>query len=158
MKKTYLILMALCLLLASCGKDSEIQWSRFYGFTAENINGHYNANPDESVYETLPTAGVVVYKNVSIDISASNSAVTMHIVIPNTLDRSFSGSIDLNDDYHSDLVLYNNSNEDVMLTVYKDKNRTVRLQGRVKHSYYNSNGLLYQSKTYEFDVIKAAEK
>lgn len=152
MRKTHLLLIALCLLLTACKKDNVSEWSRFYGFTADDIKGHYNANPNESLYEDQSSSIIVFYRNTSIDISASGSTVTMRIVIPNILNRGFTGSIDLNDNYRSDLILYNsNYNEDVMLSVYKDKDRTARLHGRVKHHYSDNQ----PDKNWGFDVIKA---
>lgn len=152
MKKTSLFLIAICFLLTACDKDSKNEWGRFYGFTADDINGHYNANPDESLYEELPSATIAFYNNTSIDISASGSAVTMHIVIPGVINKSFSGSIDLSDPSHSDLILHNDNNEDVMLSVYKNSKRTARLHGRVKHYYYSNT---VPDKNWGFDVIKA---
>ena len=82
MRKTHLLLIALCLLLTACKKDNVSEWSRFYGFTADDIKGHYNANPNESLYEDQSSSIIVFYRNTSIDISASGSTVTMRIVIP----------------------------------------------------------------------------
>ena len=48
MKNTALLLISICFLFASCGKDPKEEWSRFYGFTQADIVGCYEANPDES--------------------------------------------------------------------------------------------------------------
>lgn len=155
MKKITLLLVALCLLLTACEKDPKYDWSRFYGFTAADVNGHYEATPIESLYQEQPTEGIVVYNNVKIDITASDDIVLMHIVIPDVLNRSFSGHIDLNDPYRSDLILYNgNNNEDALFSIYKSTTNGVRFSGRVKHYYYNSGGQVVKNDYYGFDVTK----
>ena len=155
MKQTASILIAILFLFASCGKDSKNEWSRFYGFTQADIVGHYESNPDESLYEELPTAGITVYDNVTIDIGAVGStAVSLHIVIPGKINKTFSGTINTNDDHHSDLVLNNGNNEDVMMTVYKNEDGRVRFHGRVKHYYYNADNELVNSINWGFDVVK----
>lgn len=155
MKKASLLLIALSLLCATCNKTPQNEWNRFYGFTQSDIVGHYEANPDESLYEELPTTGITIYDIVNIDITASgNTAVSLHIVIPGTINKTFSGAIDMNDEHRSDLVLHNNNNEDIMMTVYKNDAGQVRFHGRVKHYYYNANHELVNSANWGFDVIK----
>ncbi len=155
MKKTCLfLLICTAFLCASCGKTDDNEWSRFYGFTQTDIVGHYEANPDESLYEELPTAGIEVYREVSIDLTAqSETLLSLHIVIPGTINKTFTGTIDMNDEHRSDLVL-NNFNEDIMMTVYKNEEGQVRFHGRVKHYYYNAEGELSSSRNWGFDVLK----
>ena len=108
MKKTPLLLIAISLLFASCGKDPEPEWGRFYGFTQTDVVGHYEANPDESLYESLPTEGVVVYNNATLDVSAVGAtAVSIHIVIPGKVNKTFSGPLDMSDENRSDIALLN---------------------------------------------------
>ena len=162
MKRIALCLIALCFLSASCNKDNNNEWSRFYGFTQTDIVGHYEANPDESLYEELPTEGVVVYDHASIDIGAvGNVSISLHIVIPGQINKSFSGAIDMNDEQRSDIVLtnvINNTNkEDVMMTVYKNDEGQVRFHGRVKRYHYSSqpgHENEFTSENWGFDVIK----
>ena len=132
MKKKSLLLIALSLLFASCGKDPEKEWGRFYGFTQTDIVGHYEANPDESLYEPLPTDAVTVYDNASLDVSAvGSSSVSIHIVIPGTINKTFSGPLNMSDENRSDITLINNiSSEDIMMTVYKNEQGQVRFHGR----------------------------
>ena len=62
-----ILAMTLCVMLfVSCKKSTENEWQRFWGFTKDDIAGHYNANPDESLYEELPTEGIKVYDNATI--------------------------------------------------------------------------------------------
>ncbi len=160
MKRTALLLMAISLLFASCNKEPENEWSRFYGFTQADVVGHYEANPDESLYEPLPTEGIAVYDNASMDVVAvGSSAASIHIVIPGKVNKSFSGSITL---ASSDIVMTNVINsfnkEDIMMTVYKNDKGQVRFHGRVKRYYYenDTNGTIYlkRSDNWGFDVIK----
>jgi hypothetical protein len=157
MKKTYLFLVAISLLFASCEKTPVNEWSRFYGYTQADIVGHYEANPDESLYENLPTEGVEVYDNTTIDIVAlSENSISLRIVIPGVINKSFSGSINATE-LESDLI-FQNFNEDIMMTVYKNSKGQVRFHGRVKHYYYNADHELINSNNYGFDVIKASSE
>ena len=164
MKKASLLLIAISLLFASCGKDPEPEWGRFYGFTQTDVVGHYEANPDESLYESLPTEGVVVYNNATLDVSAVGAtAVSIHIVIPGKVNKTFSGPLDMSDENRSDIALLNVINttnkEDLLLTVYKNDQGQVRFHGRVKRYYYRIDQdtqqlYLYKSDNWGFDVIK----
>ena len=169
MSKTSLLLITLCLLFLSCGKDPEKEWSRFYGFTQADVVGHYEANPDESLYEALPTEGIAVYDNASLDISAvGNTAISVHIVIPGKVNKNFSGPLNMSDENRSDITLttvINTTNkEDIWMTVYKNENGQVRFHGRVKRYYYridteHDNALvLVRSENWGFDVIKEEDR
>lgn len=142
----------------SCKKSpTESEWSRFYGYTKNDIVGHYEANPDESLYQDLPTEGVAVYDNATIDIvELSENSISLRIVIPGVLNKNFSGAIYTNEQI-SDLTLQN-FNEDIMMTVYKNSKGQVRFHGRVKHYYYNADHELVNSNNYGFDVIKTASE
>ena len=154
MKKTFLLLIGIALFFASCEKTPIKEWGRGYGYTQADIIGHYEANPDESLYEELPTEGVAVYNNASMDISAlSETLISLHIVIPEKINKTFSGAIDMTDDNRSDLILHG-FNEDIMMTVYKNAKGQVRFHGRVKHYFYDAQGDLVNSNNYGFDVIK----
>lgn len=163
MKKTTLFLIAISLLFSSCGKDPKNEWERFYGFTQADIIGHFEANPDESLYQELPTEGAVVYDNAVIDIiSTGNNIISVHIVIPGNLNKTFSGPLDMSDENRSDIALLNVINslnkEDLMMTVYKNEKGQVRFHGRVKRYYYEINSagstVLKRSDNWGFDVIK----
>ena len=163
MKKASLFLIAISLLFASCGKDPEPEWGRFYGFTQTDVVGHYEANPDESLYEPLPTEGVAVYNNATLDVSAIGStAVSIHIVIPGKVNKTFSGPLNMSDENRSDIALTNIINtankEDIMMTVYKNDKNQVRFHGRVKRYYYSTEpgheNELVKSDDWGFDVIK----
>ncbi|MBR4147079.1 MAG: hypothetical protein IKU00_04210 [Bacteroidales bacterium] len=156
MKKASLFLIALCLLCLSCEKTPVNEWDRFYGFTKDDIVGHYEANPDESLYQELPTQGVTVYSNATIDItSLSGNSISIRIVIPSVINKVFSGAVN-NEENSSDLVL-RNFNEDIMMTVYKNSKGQIRMHGRVKRYRYDSDGILIDSNYYGFDVIKSTE-
>ena len=164
MKKISLLLIAFTLLFAACGKDPEKEWGRFYGFVQSDVVGHYEANPDESLYEPLPTEGIVVYDNATLDVSAvGTAAVSVHIVIPGKINKTFSGSLDMSDEDRSDITLttvINSTNkEDIWMTVYKNNQGQVRFHGRVKRYYYRIDqethqSYLYRSDNWGFDVIK----
>lgn len=156
MKKTILILSAMLGLLianGACNKTKD-EWNRFSGYQKEDIIGHYTANPDESVYVELPTEGVIIYRDVTINISPlSNNNVSLKISIPNVLNKIFTGGValDVND---SEIRLYNQgTNEDILMTVYRNEMNQIRLSGRERKCYYAGDSLV-DCKNYSFDVIK----
>ena len=156
MKKTILFLIALGLLCASCEKTPVNEWNRFYGFTKDDIAGHYEANPDESLYEELPTEGVTVYNTATIDItSLQDNRVSLRIVIPHVINKVFSGVVN-GDDSTSDLIL-NGFGENIMATVYKNSKGQIRMHGRVKGDRHqrDEDPVI---EIYGFDVLKADTK
>lgn len=159
MKKNLIValLSIIALVFVSCEKTPVNEWSRFYGYTQADIVGHYEANPDESLYQDLPTEGVEVYNNATIDIAAaSGKSISLHIVIPEVINKRFSGPVNTTEQ-ESDLTL-NNFNEDILMTVYKNAKGQVRFHGRVKHYYYNADHELVNSINYGFDVIKTSSE
>lgn len=163
MKRAALLLISFCFLFATCEKNPVDTWSRFYGFNQVDIVGHYEANPDESIYEELP-AGMVVYDNATIDIGAvGDYSISLHIIIPGVIDKSFSGPLEMSNDHRSDITLTNIINttnkEDIMMTVYTNDDGQVRFHGRVKRYYYvvdnvTNQLILDKSDNWGFDVIK----
>ena len=110
MKRTSLLIIALSLLLVSCDKK-ENEWGRFYGFTQGDIVGHYEANPDQSLYEPLPNSVETIYDNASIDVTAvGSSSVSLHIVIPAVINKYFSGPIDMAYSNRSNITITNTIN------------------------------------------------
>ena len=164
MKKASLYLIAILFLCASCEKTPVNEWGRFYGFTQADVIGHYEANPDESLYQALPTEGVAVYDNATIDVGAvGETAVSVHIVIPTKINKTFSGPLNMSDDHRSDITLTNIINslnkEDIWITVYKNDQGQVRFHGRVKRYYYiideeTHQTILDHSDNWGFDVLK----
>ena len=147
------LVLGLAFINTSCEKTPENEWNRFYGYTANDIAGHYDANPDESLYEELPTQGVAVYDNATVEIQAlSENQVSLRIIIPNVINRVFSGTV-FTDESVSDLILHN-FQEDISMTVYKNKENQIRLHGRVKRYRYDQDNVLVDSDNYGFDVIK----
>ena len=162
MKRTFLYFIVIGLLCCSCNKDKN-EWGRFYGFTQADVAGHYEANPDESLYEPLPTEGIAVYSDASMDVTAvGNSSIYVHVIIPGKVNKTFSGPLDMTDENRSDILLTNVINttnkEDIMMTVYKNAEGKVKFHGRVKRYYYeySSTGslVLKRSDNWGFDVIK----
>lgn len=144
MKKASLLLIVIALLFGSCKKTQENEWSRFFNFTQADILGHYEANPDESLYQELPTSGIAVYANATMDVTApSATTITIHIVIPGHINKTFSGLLSTN----SDIMLHNDeATEDISMTVYTNSKNQVRFHGRVKPTY--------GTEVWGFDVIK----
>lgn len=151
-----LLATVLCVILfASCEKDAVSEWQRFWGYTKADLIGHYDANPDESLYEALPTAGVKVYSDASIEvIDLSGNLVSVRLTIPGTLNIVFSGTVYSASD-NSDFALVS-GNDDIRMTVYKNSKGDVRFHGVQKRSFYDANHVLDHSKNYGFDVIKKA--
>lgn len=157
MKRTVTLIATVFLFLGftSCEKDKTNEWQRFWGYTKADIIGHYDANPDESIYEELPTAGVVVYPDASIDmIELSDDLVSVRLSIPKILNINFSGPVYSASD-NSDFVL-KNGNDDIRMTVYKNSKGDVRFHGVQKRYHYNADQQLESSDNYGFDVIKKA--
>lgn len=160
MKKTSLLLIAISLILCSCVKDSQNDWNRFYDFTQADVVGHFEANPDESLYEALPTEGVAVYDNATMDVTAvGNNSISLHIIIPGRVNKTFSGSLTASSDITLTNIINDLNKEDIMMTVYKNEKGQVRFHGRVKRYYYRidtetQNKYLYRSENWGFDVIK----
>lgn len=157
MKKLFIILLMLvsATTLNSCGNDEDNNtWNRFYGYTKDDIVGHYEANPDEACYVPLPTEGVAVYRNVTIDITPlENNLVSLRIIIPNEINKVFTGAANLNEN-DSDLG-FHNYNEDILFTVYKNEQNQVRLHGRERYCIYDENNEIVDCNIHGFDVIKA---
>lgn len=152
--KRITILLALCVIVfTSCKKDPV--WNRFFGYTKDDIVGHYEANPDESLYEDLPTEGVKVYNNAVLDItSLSDNLISIKLNIPDVIhNKVFSGPVYSASD-NSDIILKNNNDEDIQMTVYKNGKGQVRLHGRLKRYHYDASNVLVSSENYGFDVIK----
>lgn len=157
MKKTTIFLLSFLGIIigcTSCGPEKE-EWERFYGYTKADVIGHYEANPDTSLYEDLPTVGVQVYSDATIDITEYNEdMVNICIRIPNVLYRNFRGYVALNED-DSDISLGNSSDEsDIMMTVYKNRRNQVRLHGRAREHHLYHDPISYDWIIYGFDVIK----
>ena len=156
---TTLLVSALCaIFLVSCEKDqNNSQWHRFYGFTKDDIVGHYKANPDPSAYQELPTEGVKVYDNATVDVtSIGENHVSICLNIPKVLiNKTFSGAVYTADD-NSDLAM-KNGNEDIRMTIYKSNSGQVRLKGWQKRYYYDANQVLINSDNYGFDVVIVKE-
>lgn len=146
------------ILFTSCKKDSADQWERFWGFTKDDVVGQYTANPDESLYEDLPTEGVKVYSDASLEIrSLSGDLISIQLTIPNVIKKVFSGTL-YSDPSNSDLAIKNSETEDIRMTVYKNANGDVRLHGLHKRYYYDANHVVDHSDNYGFDVIKKAAR
>lgn len=139
---------------SSCEKDPVNEWSRFFGFTKDDVIGHYEPNPDESLYEELPTAGVKVYSDAVIDVvPLSDNLVSIRIRIPSVpLNKVFSGTI-YSESSNSDIVL-SNGNDDIRMTVYKNDKGQVRFHGRQKRYIYGPTYEVVDSDNYGFDVIR----
>ena len=91
-----------------------------------------------------------------------SSNVSVHIIIPGKVNKTFSGPLDMSDENRSDIALLNVINslnkEDLLMTVYKNEKGQVRFHGRVKRYYYEINSagtvVLKRSDNWGFDVLK----
>lgn len=140
----------------SCGKNEDNTWQRFFSYSKEDIVGHYESNPDTTVYGELPTEGVTIYPNTTIDIiSLDGNLVRLHIVIPNTINKYFTGSTAI-ENSDSELSFHNND-EDVLMTVYKNEQGQVRLHGRERRCRYDAHDEIIDCVLHGFDVIKTSD-
>lgn len=148
-----LLFLGMAFLSASCGKEKQT-WERFYGYTRADLIGHYEANPDNSVYEELPTQGVKIYPNAEIDITEyDDDVVNIRILIPEVWYRNFRGAVALfNDD--SDVSISDSDLSDVLMTVYKNADNQVRLHGRARVPKHWAQGVPDDYHIYGFDVVK----
>lgn len=145
---------------SSCEKSQDNEWERFYGYTKADIIGQYEANPDDECYPDLPTDGIEIYRDVTIEITEigeNQNLVRFHIVIPDVINKYYTGVA--NPSENDSELAFNNSayHEDVLMTVYKNKKNQVRLQGRERRCTYNSEGEVVDCNVHGFDVIKAEE-
>lgn len=150
----------LCLVMfVSCEKEPVNEWQRFWGFTKDDIVGDYEANPDESIYEEYPTAGVTVYNNATLHVAGlSGDMISIRINIPGVLNKVFSGSVYSAPDNSDIALVFPNGNEDIRMTVYKNSKGDVRFHGIQKRYHYNEQHVLISSENYVFDVIKKAAR
>ena len=147
-------------LFFSCEKTPQNEWSRFFGYTKADVVGHYEANPNDEYYPEIPTEGVTVYRNVSIDIidlGADQNLVRFHIVIPEVINKIFSGVIRTTEN-ESELAFHNGDTEDVLITVYKNNKGQVRLEGRERRCRYDAHNELIDCTIHGFDVLKAEDR
>lgn len=144
-------------LFNSCDKKQENEWDRFYSFTKDDIIGHYEANPDNSVYVELPTEGVTIYPNATIDISAlEGNFVRLQITIPDVINKVYTGTATMNE--NDTELSFHNYHEDILMSVYKNKQNQIRLQGRERKCKYNSEGEVVDCDVHGFDVVKTSVK
>lgn len=159
MKKTltFAALLLGILFFCSCEKTEVNSWERFYGFTQADVIGHYDANPDSSYYEPLPTEGVIVYPNATIDITPiDDNLVRLVLNIPDVIYKIFTGAAVYNEN-DSDMT-FHDYNYDILMTVYKNPQNQIRLHGRERYCRYNDEGELINCTFHGFDVIKASTK
>ena len=157
MKRTTRLLTLLLglLMLQACHKTPTSEWNQFFGYTKADVLGHYEANPDNSVYEELPTEGVVVYRTTVIDITEYGEGfVSIHITIPDYLNQTFRGQVALNQD-DSNISMGETNGADLLLTVYHDAQQRIRLHGRVRRPKHFTEGVPDDYYIYGFDVIKS---
>ncbi|MCR5013306.1 MAG: hypothetical protein K6A28_00860 [Bacteroidales bacterium] len=143
---------------SSCEKSQEHEWGRFYGYTKADIIGQYEAIVGDEYYPELPTGGIEIYRDVTVEIieqGENQNLVRFHIVIPDVLNKTFTGVV--NPSENDSELAFNNSayHEDALMTVYKNEESQVRLQGRVRRVSYNGEGEVVNSIVYGFDVVKA---
>lgn len=149
-----LVFLGLVFMAASCQKPKE-EWQRYYGYTKADVIGHYESNPDSSLYEELPTVGVEVYPNVEINITEYNEdLVSVRIVIPNIWYRTFRGVVALNEN-DSDIAIGNDDGSDILMTVYRRGDNEIRLHGRARERHIWTDPVVsFDYIIYGFDVIK----
>jgi len=146
MKKTSILFSAILgflFLFTACEQQEEEEWTRFYDYTKADIIGHYEANPDESFYPEYPTEGVVFYKNAVVDIQdLSGDMISLRVYIPDVTTKVYTGVVD-NQESTAEIILTNHSaGNDILLTVYKNKDQQIRLHGRDRHCVQDSEGVL----------------
>ena len=142
------------LLMTGCNPEKENEWSRFYGFSKEDVVGHYEANPDESCYEEYPVENMTTHHNAKVDvIDQGGNIAAIRIVIPNVLNKYFSG-VKVGDEGHDcEIIAFPGSNEELVIDVYKNDKNQVRLHGNIKQ-FVNTN----HTKVDVFDVVKKTEE
>lgn len=148
------IILGIVLVCASCGEPKDT-WERFYGYTQADIIGRYEANPDNSLYEELPTEGVTVYPNAELTITAYGDAlVNIQIRIPEVWYRNFRGAVALNED-DSEISIGDTDRSDLLATVYKNAQDQIRIHGRARvPKHWNQEGHPDDYYIYGFDVLK----
>ena len=153
---TVILLLLGVTILTSCHKTKD-EWTRFYGYTKADILGDYGRNPDNSVYDELPTEGVIVYPEAEISITEyDDTLVNFRITIPNVWYRNFRGVVALNEG-DSEISIGNDDNSDLLVTVYKNAQNQVRLDGRARVPCHWDQFGPDDYHIYGFDVVKIEE-
>ena len=155
---TIIILTLGLVFLATSCKEQKEEWERFYGYTKDDVIGHYEANPDQSVYDELPTVGVEVYPTAQIDITEYyEDLVNLRILIPEVFYNNYRGEVAINENA-SDISIGSTDGSDILLTVYRNAKNQIRLHGRARQrKIWTEPVVSYDYIIYGFDVIKTEE-
>ncbi len=153
------LLLMMVAVLTMCGKPREKEWHTCFGFTAEELKGSYQPNPDDwesYIPEEVEKAFPIKNASASITKISDNSVIVNLLGMPSKVDKSFSCTISPND------FMFNAGNLSVQ--VFKNDEGGVRLNGDVRYKIGTmqdyalgnpaNNYIVNIYEHYYFDVIK----
>lgn len=164
-KTLKLMLMALGLMLVSCGKTQKTEWNHYYGYTNTDIVGTYRFSNLPDAFDAL-TEGEYCHlcKDAEITISHySGSSIEFKVNCSNEgYNQTFTGDPSHNED---DFLINmtnghstSNTEYSVSASVYDNSKGEIRLHGYARKTIYgvdsNQHQYVRESYNYYFDVIK----
>lgn len=164
-KTLKLVLVALGLMLVSCGKNQKSEWSYLYGYSNLDIIGTYHFSDLPDAFDALEENEFChLCRDAEITISPySGSSVEFKIKCPNEgYDQTFTGDPSLNED---DFLINlrkspssSNTEYSVTASVYQNSKGEIRLHGYARKTVYgvdsNQQQYVRYCYNYYFDVIK----
>jgi hypothetical protein len=168
--KYLLVLFILSLLFVSCEKQPQKEWTKLYGYTAEEIAGTYAFSNISDAFESLTeNAYCHVCEDAKIDITAgSANTIEFHVNCPSDeFNRTFEGRPRATDDDYLINLTYpaisSHPSYELTAYVYKNHQGDIRIHGFARHVIYETvynpsteqNDYVPKSNiNYWFDVIK----
>ena len=76
--------------------------------------------------------------------------------IPDVINKVYTGTATMNE--NDTELSFHNYHEDILMSVYKNKQNQIRLQGRERKCKYNSEGEVVDCDVHGFDVVKTSVK
>ena len=168
--KYLLVLFILSLLFVSCEKQPQKEWTKLYGYTAEEIAGTYAFSNISDAFESLTeNAYCHVCEDAKIDITAgSANTIEFHVNCPSDeFNRTFEGRPRATDDDYLINLTYpaisSHPSYELTAYVYKNDKDDRRLSGFVAENYWkvitypdsdDKDTIFDYSIKYHFDVVR----
>ena len=163
-KALTLMVLVLGLMLVSCGKDPNSEWTKYYGYTNDDIIGTYRFSNVSDAFASLTESDYChLCSDAQITIASySMNSVEFHVKSPNAdYDQTFTGV----PSHNTDDFLISMSNQmgstteyTVTATVYNNAKGEIRLHGFARKIIYGiddeEHKYVKYCYNYYFDVIK----
>ena len=145
--------------LFSCEKDSTKEWQYKYGFTPQDVIGHFTYSGVSDAFEGLTESEYFhLCDDAIIDISSSGvNGLQFNIRCPKAdFTRSYTGQHNAGDEDFLIQIKASQSTyaDEVTAYVYTNKSGKIRLHGYARKAKYHPATDEYYWVNYYFDVIK----